>query len=118
MQCTRILSPWASACQLDILAFRPGLWLNASTRLLHCCSSDWPPYANGQGSPLHVVYTDSAQGVALCGRRSVGLLSDGPHNEGNERVDPIDHEHSTLGGWVKAPSNNNREPEFWYLSTI
>ena len=56
-------------------------------------SSDWPLYANGLGSPLHmvVVYTNVAQGATFCGRRSVGLLSDGPHNEGNEWIHSINH---------------------------
>jgi hypothetical protein len=53
-------------------------------------SPDWPQYANGLGSPLYMVhgpYTDNVQGVTLCGRRSVGILPDGPYNEG-KRVDP------------------------------
>jgi hypothetical protein len=83
-------------------------------------SSDWPPYANGMGSPLHMVhgpYTDNVQGVTLCGRRSVGFLPDGPHNEGNEWIQP-DREHSIREDRMGLPRMNNLEPECWYLSTI
>lgn len=38
---TRFIHPqiisWAPVRQLDVLASGPGLWLDASTHLLHCC---------------------------------------------------------------------------------
>jgi hypothetical protein len=58
-------------------------------------SADWSPYEDGLGSPLHMAYTNNMQGVALCGRRSVGFLTDGPHNEGNEWIQ-LDRERSMI----------------------